>query len=289
MEGIPSKTGAARDEWILSAIREGRAEFEWAPVHSEWNGYTATFYVFRDALKIDGIRILVTADLAQRIADLLDASLLTPKIADLLYQQRGISLQPLTRQPVTSDTATMIAQSKRIDDAIESAGGDDGVSIIQTVGKHWVLVNKIGGTSKAANYGWHFQGSSFGGQKFEPTVSLPGVRLIQGVGTKHNAQHVDYSQNLILMSNDVDLGEDRVRLSDILKDPEYAGLGSHEGVLKVMRQPGVDPPESPDDYTTKYDSPVESSPQGQSDSWLGTVGKALLAGGILAGAFYLAS
>jgi len=238
LEGIPANYGASRDKWILDAVAEGRAEFEFSPVYSSYNGHSATFFVFRDALKIDGVRILVSARLAQQIADMLDCSLLTPKLADLLFEQRSVTLKPLPRQPVVADTKTMIAQSQRIDDAISAAGGDTG-GIIQSVGKHWVLVNKIKGTAKAANYGWHFEGSSFGGQKFEPTVSLPGVRLIQGVGTRHDASHVDYSQNLVLVSNEVEVDGQTMSLRDVLQDPEYAGLASHEGVLHVLAQPGA--------------------------------------------------
>jgi len=239
LAGIPKEHGAARDAWILEAIRDGNFESSFAPVFSSVDGNEATFWIFRDALKIDGVRILVSARLAQQIADILDCSLLTPKLADLLFEQRGITLPPMPRQPVVADTKTMIAQSQKIDEAIERAGGDDGTSIIQTVGKHWVLVNKLKGTSKAANYGWHFLGNSFGGQKFEPTVSLPGVRVIQGVGTRHDSSHVDYSQNLVLVSNEVDVNGYRMRLQDVLQDPEYAKLASHEGVLTVLRQPGV--------------------------------------------------
>ncbi len=262
LEGIPTNVGTARDQWILDAIASGQATYEFAPVHSTYNGHEATFYIFRDALKIDGVRILVTAKLAQQIADLLDCSLLTPKLADLLFEQGTVRLPPLPRQPVTSDTKTMIAQSERIDKEIDKAGGDDG-GIIQTVGKHWVLVNKINGTSKAANYGWHFEGKTFGGQKYEATVSIPGGRLIQGVGTAHNASHVDYSQNLVLVSNDVEVDGETVRLQDLLQDPEYAGLASHEGVLKVLRQPGVSGSISSDhptvEHPTQPTSPTSSS------------------------------
>lgn len=251
LEGIPSSVGTSRDQWILDAIASGQATYEFAPVHSTYNGHEATFYIFRDALKIDGVRILVTAKLAQQIADMIDCSLLTPKLADLLFEQATVRLPPLPRQPVTGDTKTMIAQSERIDKEIDKAGGDDG-GIIQTVGKHWVLVNKIGGTSKAANYGWHFEGKTFGGQKFEATVSIPGGRLIQGVGTAHNAGHVDYSQNLILVSNDVEVDGQTMRLQDLLQDPEYAGLASHEGVLKVLRQPGVSESVSSDRPTVEH-------------------------------------
>jgi hypothetical protein len=111
--------------------------------------------------------------------------------------------------------------------------------ILQTVGKHWVLTNKIAKNGMAANYGWHFKGQAFGGEKFEPTVSLPNVRVIQGVGTKHDAAHADYSQTCVLASQAcIYKGENRL-LSDLLVDPEASKLLSVEGPLQITRQPGV--------------------------------------------------
>jgi len=111
--------------------------------------------------------------------------------------------------------------------------------ILQTVGKHWILTNKIASGAKAANYGWHFKGSTFGGSKFEATVSLPGVRVIQGIGTAHDRFHTDYSQTCVLASQAcVYQGQDRL-LSDLLTDPIASKLLSVEGPLQITRQPGV--------------------------------------------------
>lgn len=111
--------------------------------------------------------------------------------------------------------------------------------LVQTVGKHWILTNKTATSGMAANYGWHFKGASFGGLTFEPSVSLPGVRVIQGIGTKHDRFHADYSQTCVLASQSVVYqGQDRL-LSDLLQDPEASKLLSVEGPLKNVRQPGV--------------------------------------------------
>jgi len=112
-------------------------------------------------------------------------------------------------------------------------------AILQTVGKHWVLTNKIASNGKSGNYGWHFKGATFGGQKFEASVSLPGVRVIQGVGTAHDRFHADYSQTCVLASQAcIYQGQERV-LSDLLVDPEASKLLSVEGPLQITRQPGV--------------------------------------------------
>jgi hypothetical protein len=115
--------------------------------------------------------------------------------------------------------------------------------ILQTVGKHWILTNKIASGAKAANYGWHFKGSTFGGSKFEAAVSLPAVRVIQGIGTAHDRFHTDYSQTCVLASQAcVYQGQDRL-LSDLLTDPIASKLLSVEGPLQITRQPGVTQPE----------------------------------------------
>ena len=111
--------------------------------------------------------------------------------------------------------------------------------LLQTVGKHWVLTNKIASNGMAANYGWHFKGSSFGGQTFEPSVSLPGVRVIQGVGTRHDRFHADYSQTCVLAAQACTYQGDARLLSDLLVDPAASKLISTEGPLLITRQPGV--------------------------------------------------
>lgn len=111
--------------------------------------------------------------------------------------------------------------------------------ILQTVGKHWILTNKTAQSGKAANYGWHFSGASFGGQSFEASVSLPGVRVIQGIGTAHDRFHADYSQTCVLAAEACIYQGQDARLSDILQDPVASKLVSVEGPMINIRQPGV--------------------------------------------------
>ncbi len=114
-----------------------------------------------------------------------------------------------------------------------------GAGILSTTGKNWILTNKTAQNSRAATYGWHFAGASFGGLKFEPSVSLPGVRVIQGIGTAHDRFHADYSQTCVLAAEAcVYQGQD-ARLSDILQDPTASALVSVEGPMINVRQPGV--------------------------------------------------
>ena len=237
----PPQPGPERDAWILDAVKAGEAEGQWAEIKVEAGGHTAIFTVLADGLKIGGVRINVSATLEQQIADVLGAVLLTPQLADLIWANRVWTAKPHTGAPDNQmgSTARMIEHSQAID-ADLAAQGYDGTGIVQTVGKHWVLVNAIANRpDKAANYGWHFLGSGSG---YTPATSYtgPGVRVWQGVGTTHNPSHTDYSQicQLVARSCSVD-GHDNFAIEDVMTNPDLAPLLTTEGALQLTRQPGV--------------------------------------------------
>src|SRR5208282_630697 len=93
---------------------------------------------------------------------------------------------------------------------------------------------------KAENYGWHFNGAKFDGQAFEPAVTPP-YRVIQGQGYAHDRSHVDYSQTCVLVQRKCKVDGASMDIQQVLQSPELAKLASHEGVLRVLRQPGVTP------------------------------------------------
>lgn len=240
LPGLPPDAGAARDSALLSLILSGHFDTpKWAPVHSSTPGHTATFFIMTDALAINGVRINVSAILEQQIADSIGACLLTPKLADLLYAQRSVSVLPQIGE-ITSTTEGMIARSAEVDSAI-AATTPHPSGIIQTVGKHWVVSNALlqypGGT-KGENYGWHFPGSSIGGSSFESSVSPP-QRVIQGQGWAHPPQHTDASQTCVLVANHCLIDGKSTTVQAVLSDPALAPLASHEGVVTALRQPGV--------------------------------------------------
>ena len=102
-----------RELQILDAVYQGNYEVQWSEVSSVVGDNTAVFRVMADALKVGGVRVNVTATLEQKIADLLNSSLLTAKLADLLFDQAQIVLPPMNR-PFTASTAAMIDQSKKL-------------------------------------------------------------------------------------------------------------------------------------------------------------------------------
>ena len=232
-----------RDAIIRQRIASGQFEVTWLPVTSSAKGHTGVFQVMADALKMDGVRINVSATLEQQIADRLGASLQTPKLCDLRFMQRNTTLLPMPR-PIALDTKSMIDQSLKLDAAIAKQGGARG--IIATVGKDWVISNQLAkypNGNKAENFGWHFVGDSFGGQKWESAVTPP-LRVIQGQGWAHDPSHVDYSQVCVLVKRECTVDGVTRDIRDVMQDPELSWLVSHDGRMSITRQPGV-PEETP--------------------------------------------
>ncbi len=212
-------------------------------VTSTYQGHTAVFYVFSDALKIEGVRINVSANIEQQIADRLGCLLLTPKLADMIWEQRTVTLPPMPR-PITSATSAMIDNSAKIDAALAAQGNPPG--LVSTTGKHWVIDQSLASKpGKACNYGWHFAGSNFQGLLGEVAVSLikdssgQYLRLIQGRGWAHDMSHVDYSQICVLVQRNCTVDGQDCDLVDLLKDPVLSYLASNTGVMTIFRQPGV--------------------------------------------------
>jgi hypothetical protein len=131
----------------------------------------------------------------------------------------------------------MVDQSAVIDKAL--AGKDTTSAIVATVGKDWVISNQLAKhPGKAENFGWHFVGDSFGGQKWESAVT-PSLRVIQGQGWAHDPSHVDYSQVCVLVKRECVVDGVKRDIRDVMTDPELAWLVSHDGKMSITRQPGV--------------------------------------------------
>jgi len=247
---------ARRNACILDHIKNKDYSIQWA--HLDIPGPPAIrLTVFADALMIGGVRVNVSAQLLQIIADLLGCMMLTPRICDLMYlaaKASGPVLLP-SPQPITSTTKAMIAHSARVDGYLASVRDklpmtpDGGAPLVQTVGKQWVVANELQQkkVGTAENYGWQFPGSSFGGSKFESSVTPP-LRCIQGQGWAHDITHVDYSQiaQLVWARCTVD-GEEKSLPEVLATDPQVAKLLNHNGLLKVTRQPGVEKMSQADD------------------------------------------
>jgi hypothetical protein len=211
----------------------------------------------------------------QQIADLLDASLLTPKLADMIFNQATIRLEPVTRPPTKylpdgtpvwnppmNSTQAMILESQNIDasivDAVNKAGGGPSSSfLVSTVGKHWTISNEIKSHAKTAtnyaypqageNYGFHFRSKKKRIDTDQTPVTNPsGIFVHQGQGWRHDQNHDDYSQNVVLVSNKVIVDGNMMRLQDVLADPELSWLANHSGPIapelhRMANVPNLEP------------------------------------------------
>lgn len=230
-----------RENYIYNQVLNGLFDARWVDIVKSTNGRTIRLRVMEDALRIDDVRVNVTAVLAQKLADIFDASLPTAMVADMMFAAAVRRAAPCPVQ-ISTSTASMIKHSQSVDKQLKNQGT---TGLVATCGKHWVLDKKLESKPQAAcNYGWHFNGSSFQGIKgFSPASSEAGhnVRVIQPNTTGHDALHVDYSQICQLVSQTCWIDNVEMKFSDILKDPAYADLVSHQGALNIDRQPGTVP------------------------------------------------
>lgn len=227
-----------REDYMLQKVSNGEFEAKWIDIFRIIDGHELKIQVMEDALKIGGVRINVSANLSQKFADLFDASLPTPLIADLMYLESTKRADPAPRS-ISSSVDSMIKHSEEVARRLGPGPG-----LCGTVGKHWVLSKSLETSpGRACNYGWHFKGSSYQGIAGTTAsgASKLGVqlRVIQGPGTAHDAGHSDYSQICQLISQCCWIDGIERRFSDVLKDPQMAGLVSHQGPLSIDRQPGT--------------------------------------------------
>lgn len=240
---------------VVEDVLAGKAEIEWAEVVSRAeDGTSIRVEVIRDALKIEGVRVSANARDLQAIADVLGCLLLTPKVVDLIYQQAALRFEPVIR---ADGNIVALSTSKRvsalIDACIAEKGGDPG-GLIDSVGKYWVLHNRLAapsqlkyGTSTVCNYGW------LGATAAYPALTR-GLRCWQTPGFQHNDLHTDPSQLVRLMRRTGRLTrpgqpEESVDLVTALQEPALAPLINHDGVLRYLRIATVPepPPRDPPD------------------------------------------
>jgi hypothetical protein len=235
---------ANREKLIFDQVIAGNFAATWVPLEYEISGKKVKLNVMSDALKIGDVRVNVSATLQQQLADVFDASLLTAQVADLMFINATHRIEP-SPEPISSSVKSMINHSQRVDKLV----GTYTSGIVAPAGKHWILDKKLEWSpGKACNYGWHFTGSNFKGIKGFPCAStyhtMPDgkvINVIQPNATAHDPKHTDYSQICQLVSQQCWVDGVEYRFSDLLQSPTLCGLVGSNGVLKNVRQPGVQP------------------------------------------------
>ncbi len=250
---------------IVQLVRDGSGYFEWDEVLSTYGDLKLAINVFRDAMKFDGqpamtwdrkpiagdtrifdgVRLPATAGELQQIADLLGCMLMTPKVIDMLWLQAGLKFDSIVNvKGEIVATSNIHDVHEAIEAKIASLGGDQGLGIVDSVGKYWCLINEllnhadVSGGDCCCNYGWPAKVAS------GPGIT-PGTQVWQRPGFAHNIFHFDPSQTIRLMHPMAilvhpDETEEVVDLRVIASDPALAPLITHQGTLTYLRQTGVE-------------------------------------------------
>ena len=226
-----------RELFIFNQILAGNFEAMWTEIVHCIDGEEVKLHVMEDALLVGGVRVNVSSNLEQKIADLFNASLPTAMVADMIYASAVRKIGPCP-MPISSSVSAMITHSNAVTKQLTSD-----VGLVSTTGKHWVLDKKIDlNPNYACNYDWHFTGPIYKGIKGYPAASKiagKNVNVIQPNAIAHNVLHTDYSQVCQLVAQRCWINDVEQRFSDVVKDPQIANLVSHTGTLKFNRQPGT--------------------------------------------------
>lgn len=224
----------AREAGIYAEIARGNVP-DWlrelVPVETsrEVEGHTfrLTFRVTPDYLAVgsasDFLRVPLTPGTAQRVADLVGASLPTPRMVDAVWAAARVRLEPgplppgpwMTTVPVFLEHQRRIQARRVLHDAPPGA-------LVAGHKKDVVLTPRLASDpGRVAIYGWH----------------RPDGRPIQPLYTGHTADWVDYSHGIRLVDRNVVIDGAPWDLLDVLRDPVLARVLSDEGVIAEPRYP----------------------------------------------------
>jgi len=194
--------------------------------------YQLIFFTTCDYMAIgsdqDYLYIPMTPSTAQYLCDLINCSLPTKKIVDIIYAKAEIKLKP---QPIPpSDKMTTVPVFWQHTDSIKKQISRMGLdrsadNIIAGHKKDIIISNKIYSPDRTYDrvviYGWHLSENN----------------PIQPVYNGHIAMYADYSHGVRLISKFAFINGDPIQVDDILKDPNLSRLLSSEGVISKPYYP----------------------------------------------------
>lgn len=182
--------------------------------------HTVELSVMPDYLSVgidtDFVRVPMTPQTAQRLADAFGCALPTRKIVDAIHRQADVKLEP---RPMTRDreaVATFVEHNGLIEQERIRDGRPLG-ALISGIKKDVVVTPLLQARpGRVAIYGWH---------------RLDG-KPIQPLTTVHAQSYVDYSHGIRLVRQTVLVDGKPSTLADLLKDPVLHLLLSDEGALE---------------------------------------------------------
>lgn len=213
INNLPEKNLQDREKLLFDMIVEKKYDpINWKMI--EIDNYH--IFVGNDALKIDGIRINVSANLSYKITEILDLVMPTDTICDIIHRNAEEIIEPCMQPDSVKNgtmhyTSNMIRHSREIDKKIK-----DQTKLISTVGKSWIINNRLIGKEKlhGCNYGWHCKGAHYRGFKYD--------HVWQPAGLAHNTVHVDYSQTYRPIQKYAIVNNQQILLSDLYKDKIFS-------------------------------------------------------------------
>jgi len=187
------------------------------------NETALTLAVMPDYLAIgsddDFVRMPMTPQTAQRIADHFGCTLPTRKIVDAIDAQAELRLEP---RPMTVDREAVKTFHDHHDIVEKQRSGNPLGLLITGIKKDVVLTPRIfEQPERLAIYGWR----QLNGEPIQPLTIV------------HWDQYVDYSHGVRLVLNRVQLDGEEVAVTDLLADRKRCGLVSDEGPMSPPRYP----------------------------------------------------
>lgn len=148
----------------------------------------------------------------------------TPKMADAVWQEAAIRAEP---RPIPPDAEmTSLARFYAHDAMVHAALDRDhpgwGNFLSAGMKKDLVLTNRLV-QGRVAIYGWH---------KLDGSIVQPLN------ASSHDDRYADYSHGVRAIHPMMEVNGEEMRVADVLRSHELAGLLSGEGPLRNVRQPG---------------------------------------------------
>ncbi len=167
----------------------------------------------------DFVRIPMTPQTAQRLADLFGCVLPTRKMVDAIDAVAEVRLAP---QPLTEDRES-IAAFLLSNEKIETQRKGQRLGLLATGGKKDIVVSKKihERPNRLAIYGWR----QLNGQPIQPLTNV------------HVDWYVDYSHGVRLVRDEIVIDGQPHKIADLLRDKERAAIVSDEGPIDPPRYP----------------------------------------------------
>jgi hypothetical protein len=190
--------------------------------------HTATVWCTPDYFGLgtdaDWLRLPITPQLAQRLADRLDCVLPTRKLVDTIWTQAITKVEPQPFHPRDHDILSLrvFAEHHRVIEAQCVAAGHTTGTLLAGHMKDVVLSPQLATKpDRVAICGWH---------------RLDG-RAIQPLWTGHTTAHVDYSHGIRFVRRAMLLDGEPTNVDAVLADPVLHVLLSDEGPITAARYP----------------------------------------------------